>query len=67
VGAVVLPRDGAPEDFVPSLIAFAREHLADYKVPQYVRVLGDALPRNAGGKVLKTTLRGSDDWVAVPR
>ena len=66
VGAVVLPREGA-EDFVPSLIAFARERLADYKVPQFVRVLDDALPRNAGGKVLKTTLRGSDDWIAVPR
>ncbi len=67
VGAVVLPRPGAPEDFVPSLIAFARERLADYKVPQYVRVLGDALPRNAGGKVLKTTLRGSEGWIEVPR
>ncbi len=67
VGAVVLPREGAPEDFVGSLIAFAREQLADYKVPQYVRVLGEALPRNAGGKVLKTTLRGSEGWVEVPR
>ena len=67
VGAVVLPRPGAPEDVVPSLIAFARERLADYKVPQYVRVLGDALPRNAGGKVLKTTLRGTEGWTAVPR
>ncbi|SDE71638.1 Acyl-CoA synthetase (AMP-forming)/AMP-acid ligase II [Blastococcus fimeti] len=67
VGAVVLPRPGAPEDFVPSLIAFARERLADYKVPQYVRVLGEALPRNAGGKVLKTTLRGTGGWVEVPR
>ncbi|WP_309229803.1 AMP-binding protein [Blastococcus sp. TML/M2B] len=67
VGAVVLPRPGAPEDFVPSLIAFARERLADYKVPQFVRVLDDALPRNAGGKVLKTTLRGTEGWVAVPR
>ncbi|SOC50327.1 Acyl-CoA synthetase (AMP-forming)/AMP-acid ligase II [Blastococcus aggregatus] len=67
VGAVVLPRPGAPEDFVPSLIAFARERLADYKVPQYVRVLDDALPRNAGGKVLKTTLRGSEGWTEIPR
>ena len=52
---------------MPSLIAFAGERLADYKVPQYVRVLGEALPRNAGGKVLKTTLRGSEGWVEVPR
>ena len=49
--------DLGAEDLVPSLIAFARERLADYKVPQFVRVIGDGLPRNAGGKVLKTTLR----------
>ena len=66
VGAVVLPREGA-EDLVPSLIAFARERLADYKVPQFVRVIDEGLPRNAGGKVLKTTLRGSEGWTPVPR
>src|SRR5689334_10676301 len=39
VGAVVLPRPGVPaEALVPSLIAFAREQLADFKVPQFVRV-----------------------------
>ena len=67
VGAVVVPRPGAPEDIVPSLIAFARERLADYKVPQFVRVIDDGLPRNAGGKVLKTTLRDTEGWTAVPR
>jgi long-chain acyl-CoA synthetase len=35
---------------------FVREKLADYKVPRHFRVL-PALPRNATGKVLKTTLR----------
>ncbi|WP_231487011.1 class I adenylate-forming enzyme family protein [Candidatus Blastococcus massiliensis] len=67
VGAVVLPRPGVGEDLVPSLIAFARERLADFKVPQFVRVLDQPLPRNAGGKVLKTTLRGTDGWTEVPR
>jgi len=67
VGAVVLPREGAPDDLVPSLIAFARERLADYKVPQFVRVLGDPLPRNASGKVLKTTLRGTEGWIEIKR
>jgi hypothetical protein len=66
VGAVVLPRPGA-HDLVPSLIAFARERLADFKVPQFVRVIDEGLPRNAGGKVLKTTLRGTDGWIEVPR
>ncbi|WP_233489268.1 AMP-binding protein [Blastococcus sp. TF02-9] len=66
VGAVVLPREGAV-DLVPSLIAFARERLADYKVPQFVRVIDDGLPRNAGGKVLKTTLRVAEDWIPILR
>jgi long-chain acyl-CoA synthetase len=35
---------------------FARKRLADYKVPRKVVVL-PALPRNATGKILKTTLR----------
>jgi acyl-CoA synthetase (AMP-forming)/AMP-acid ligase II len=68
VGAVVLPRPGVGRDaLVPSLIAYARENLADFKVPQFVRVLEDPLPRNAGGKVLKAPLRADDDWIAVPR
>jgi long-chain acyl-CoA synthetase len=68
VGAVVLPRPGVvPEELVPSLVAFARAQLADFKVPQFVRVLAAPLPRNAGGKVLKRPLRGTTDWVAVPR
>jgi long-chain acyl-CoA synthetase len=39
-----------------ALLQFARSKLADYKVPRRVVFL-DALPRNATGKVLKTTLR----------
>jgi acyl-CoA synthetase (AMP-forming)/AMP-acid ligase II len=39
-----------------SVLAFARERLANFKVPREVRFL-DALPRNLGGKVLKTELR----------
>ncbi len=38
------------------VIAFAREHLANFKVPRRV-VIVDALPRNATGKVLKPQLR----------
>src|SRR3954454_7645765 len=67
VGAVVLPQPGVTaEALVPSLIAYAREQLADFKVPQFVRVLDGPLPRNAGGKVLKSPLRRTDDWIAVP-
>ncbi|TQN42046.1 acyl-CoA synthetase (AMP-forming)/AMP-acid ligase II [Blastococcus colisei] len=68
VGVVVLPRPGvAADDLVPSLCAFARERLADFKRPQFVRVIEGPLPRNAGGKVLKKQLREAEGWVAVPR
>ena len=68
VGAVVLPRAGVTaEDLVPDLVAFAREQLADFKVPQFVRVLDGPLPRNAGGKVLKAPLRGAEGWSPVKR
>ncbi|KQS69154.1 class I adenylate-forming enzyme family protein [Modestobacter sp. Leaf380] len=66
VGAVVLPRPGATA-LVPELVAFARERLADFKVPQFIRVLDGPLPRNAGGKVLKGPLRTATDWEPVPR
>jgi long-chain acyl-CoA synthetase len=39
-----------------ALLRFVREKLADYKVPRRV-VFMAALPRNATGKILKTTLR----------
>ena len=39
------------------LIAWARENMANYKVPRSVAFVAD-LPRNASGKVLKTELRG---------
>ncbi|RBY88117.1 long-chain fatty acid--CoA ligase [Blastococcus sp. TBT05-19] len=68
VGAVVLPRPGADVDaLVGSLCSFAGERLADFKTPQFVRVVDGPLPRNAGGKVLKTALREAEGWIAVPR
>lgn len=36
---------------------YCRDRLANFKVPRSFVFL-DALPRNASGKVLKTTLRG---------
>jgi acyl-CoA synthetase (AMP-forming)/AMP-acid ligase II len=40
-----------------AVIAFAKERLANFKVPRHVELI-DALPRNLSGKVLKTELRG---------
>ncbi len=61
VGAVLVPAPGQSID-PAELTAFAREHLADFKVPQYVAVRTEPLPRNPGGKVLKATLRKETDW-----
>lgn len=53
--AYVAPNDGiALEERM--IQGFIRERLADYKVPRKVAFL-PALPRNATGKILKTTLR----------
>ena len=61
VGAVIVPATGAHVDEA-ELLAFAREHLASFKVPQYVCIRTDPLPRNAGGKVLKPVLRKEAIW-----
>jgi acyl-CoA synthetase (AMP-forming)/AMP-acid ligase II len=53
--AFVVPRAGETID-PDELIAWARETMANYKVPRRVEVV-DALPLNASGKVLKFELR----------
>jgi acyl-CoA synthetase (AMP-forming)/AMP-acid ligase II len=55
VGAV-LYGGGAVID-IEKVIAHCREQLAAFKVPQYVTVLDQPLPRNPGGKALKHQLR----------
>ena len=49
---VLRPGSGATAEAV---VEFARRNLADYKVPRRVEVVGE-LPRNAGGKVVKSRL-----------
>ena len=61
VGAVVVPVPGRTVD-PAQLVAFARDHLADFKVPEYVAVRGEPLPRNPGGKILKQSLRSTTEW-----
>jgi acyl-CoA synthetase (AMP-forming)/AMP-acid ligase II len=53
--AYVIPRAGATID-PDELIAWCREHMANFKVPRHVEVV-DAFPLNASGKVLKYQLR----------
>jgi acyl-CoA synthetase (AMP-forming)/AMP-acid ligase II len=65
VGAVLVPAPGSDFD-VSGVMAHAREQLADFKVPQYVAVRTEPLPRNPGGKVLKAQLRDGE-WDDAPR
>jgi HIP---CoA ligase len=53
--AFVVRRPGSDLD-EQSVIAYTREHLANFKTPRSVRFV-DALPRNPGGKVVKPQLR----------
>ena len=64
VGAVLVPTPGSSLD-VGAVMSFARERLADFKVPQFVSVRAEALPRNPGGKILKGALRESATWELV--
>ena len=55
--AFVVPRPGTDAGaLAEELQAWARDQMANYKVPRHVEVT-DALPTNASGKVLKTELR----------
>jgi long-chain acyl-CoA synthetase len=56
VGAVVCLRPGAAAS-ADELRAFLRERIAAFKVPAHVWFRDGELPRNPGGKILKTRLR----------
>jgi long-chain acyl-CoA synthetase len=61
VGAIIVP--AAPGQLeIEAVISHCRAQLADFKVPQYVSVREDPLPRNPGGKLLKAQLRDGTDW-----
>jgi acyl-CoA synthetase (AMP-forming)/AMP-acid ligase II len=61
VGAIIVPASGSELD-VGAVIAYLRTRLADFKVPQYVDVRAEPLPRNPGGKLLKAQLREETRW-----
>jgi long-chain acyl-CoA synthetase len=66
VGAVIVPAAGVVLD-VDALLSYSRAHLADFKVPQYVSVREQPLPRNPSGKLLKKQLRDETSWGAPRR
>ncbi|SFR91976.1 FadD3 family acyl-CoA ligase [Sphingomonas jatrophae] len=53
--AFVVLRPGTHAD-AAGIIAWSRENMANYKAPRSIEFV-DELPRNAGGKVLRTALR----------
>jgi long-chain acyl-CoA synthetase len=66
VGAVLVAVPGSTID-VRAVLAYLRERIADFKVPEYVVVRPDALPRNPGGKLLKRLLRDETHWGSPTR
>ena len=60
VGAVI--HGSGDEVDVDAVIEHCREQLADFKVPQYLVVSDQPLPRNPGGKLLKGRLRHDVEW-----
>src|SRR3990167_396371 len=63
VHAAVQPRPGATLG-AAEVIAFARQHMADYKVPREVSLHAE-LPRDAAGKLIKRLLR-DPYWAGRP-
>ena len=61
VGATIVLHPGQ-EATASEIREFAGERLAGFKVPQYITFRTEPLPRNAGGKVLKPSLRKETDW-----
>lgn len=61
VGAVIVPLPGATVD-PDAVLRHARNILAEFKVPQFIAVADEPLPRNPNGKVLKAALRRTAFW-----
>jgi acyl-CoA synthetase (AMP-forming)/AMP-acid ligase II len=60
VGKAYVVRAGGASITADDVVAFARERLANFKVPREVEFL-DGLPRNLSGKVLKNALRRAQE------
>ena len=66
VGAIIVTKPCMTAE-PREILAFARERLADFKVPQYVMIREELLPRNPGGKILKKKLRENATWGSTVR
>ncbi len=61
VGAIIVPKPGAKAE-PHEVCEFLQGRLADFKIPQFMIVRTDPLPRNPGGKILKPRLRKEAMW-----
>jgi acyl-CoA synthetase (AMP-forming)/AMP-acid ligase II len=61
VGALIVTKPGSKAE-PREIVEFARTRLADFKIPQYMIVRSEMLPRNPSGKVLKGQLRKIEEW-----
>ncbi|MDT7609274.1 MAG: hypothetical protein QOG96_3777, partial [Pseudonocardiales bacterium] len=61
VGAVLVAAPGGTVD-PGEVLAYLGDRLAAFKIPQFVVVREDPLPRNPGGKILKRQLREQTEW-----
>jgi acyl-CoA synthetase (AMP-forming)/AMP-acid ligase II len=57
----VVPREGTEID-PTNLIDAVAEGLADFKLPEYLVIRKEPLPRNPGGKIIKHEIRSGTDW-----
>ncbi len=61
VGAVVVLKPGIKTE-PAEICEFLQGRLADFKIPQFIMIREEALPRNPGGKILKARLRKEAEW-----
>ena len=66
IGVAVVPVPHQRFD-ADAFMDYARAHLAKFMWPEYVVVVDEALPRNAGGKVVKSALRHDLSWSSALR
>jgi len=66
VGAVVVLKPDAKAR-PAEICEFLKGRLADFKIPQFMIIRADPLPRNPGGKILKPRLRKEAVWGASLR
>lgn len=61
VGAIVVLKPGTTAE-PEAICEFLKGRLADFKIPQFMVIRTDSLPRNPGGKILKPRLRKEAVW-----